>query len=191
MDPEVGAALIAFVAAAITVAMNSWASRRDAQERQQGELFTSALDHLVGKSQPRSVGIAALSVFLGVEPTTGTARWPRSKRSRLDRYGSAVARLLSSQLTYLLVHGENRGQAHEIGNIVAIGRLLFAPRLLDFVDGQQRQILLDAMKIYANHPFEVADRNAPTSHFVSVRSLRDIIDTEWVPRLGSTPAVAA
>jgi hypothetical protein len=88
------------------------------KERRSATLVT-ALGYFTGGSQNRSVGIAAIR---GLEANEDVG----------DEIRRTIAVLLHGQLLYLLGHGSNRWESHEVGNIQAMIEMYIelAPTLL-------------------------------------------------------------
>ena len=85
------------------------AANADLTRRQQFlAMTTTAISYFTGRSQPRSVGIAALRIV-------------RSYNQEWPLYQEAIRDLLQKQLIYLLAHGDNRWEAHEVANMEDMG----------------------------------------------------------------------
>lgn len=80
-----------------------------ADKTREAQLVIGALDHLIGGSQERTAGLAALRVL---SETTDDLRWAT--------YKPAITDLLSVQAQYVLTGGRNRWEAHEIANVRTI-----------------------------------------------------------------------
>src|SRR3954470_23028210 len=80
-----------------------------ADKSREAELVVSALNHLVGGSQERAAGLAALRLLESITPIE---RWAG--------YKGFIRNLLSTQLIFVLTEGRNRWEAHEIENAHAI-----------------------------------------------------------------------
>jgi len=104
-------------------------------ERRQrlGELVVIALEHFGGGSQNRSVGIAALRAL-------------RGDKRLWAQYRITAACLFVSQLRYLLAHGGNRWESHEIRNIEDMMSLLIEDDALR--DASRDPGLREAMQRY-------------------------------------------
>ncbi|GAA1998326.1 hypothetical protein [Microbacterium pumilum] len=132
----------ALIGAAVTAAITVWSGHR----QRENEMVIAALSHMVGGSQERTAGIAALDVLLG-EKGIKPGRFPQLFRRRA-RYVMAITWEYQAQLIYVLSHGPNRFAAHEITNVIAMGNRLFA-------EGQpwphawMRERLIVAMRSYA------------------------------------------
>lgn len=88
------------------------------EERQRlGDLVIIALENFGGGSQNRSVGIAALRAL-------------RNDKRLWAQYRTTAACLFVSQLRYLLAHGGNRWESHEIRNIEDMMSLLIEDNAL-------------------------------------------------------------
>lgn len=112
-----GAAILSTLASLVSAVMASRITTRVselnrdlqkviADKTREAELVVNALNHLVGGSQERTAGLAALNM-LRVE--TPLARW--------TGYENFVRTLLATQLIYVLTAGANRWQAHEVENV--------------------------------------------------------------------------
>ncbi|MDQ0030145.1 hypothetical protein J2S89_001970 [Arthrobacter bambusae] len=163
-------ALLGVVVATISsVSVTAWGNRR----QRENELVVSALTHLVGGSQERTAGIAALTVL--------SSRLPRR---RWAKYTPAVGQLLYSQLVYLLLHAGNRGQAHEIANIIAMADWLLSEGTFGFDEARKREHLLGAMESYTkNWPPLIKNKDDPEKPTKpddrSVFLLRNLILRTW------------
>ena len=203
MEPEVRAAMLAFVGVAVTVAITAYLSLRQIRSQHQRELLVSALEHMVGGSQSRAVGIAALRMLMDTnskDSDKGGAERPHdsvrfvSKRW-LKEYGRGVAHLLYTQMVYLLVHGGNRGQSHEVANVIAMGELLFSEPLVRYLNELQRGHLAVSMQSYLDRETSVpsnivpvleksergrkSDDKPPEDHPQSVYLLKNTITRNW------------
>lgn len=152
MQPEVLAAWVAAAAAAMSALVNAYITVRVNRHTSEMELVVSALNHFVGGSQERNAGIAALRVLSGAAATPD-----RKRRSYLTgnasfrswhKYGHAVGRLFCGQLVYILTHGKNRFQAHEIANVLAMAEWLFEDKTLGFDPSRDHPDLVAAMNTY-------------------------------------------
>jgi hypothetical protein len=93
-------AVLGFTGVAASVIVNGWLERR----RLFAEQLAIAFDRFK-QSQRRSAGVASLAAL-------------RASSPRLWRYhDTAVRDFLFAQCVYLLCHGSNRFQAHEIANL--------------------------------------------------------------------------
>ena len=124
-------------------------------------LTSTALGYFTGKSQPRSVGIAALRIV-----RTYSDQWPACQ--------GAIRDLLQKQLIYLLVHGENRWEAHEVANIEDMGDWLLLSGDFDPLSETRQQDLAAAVDQY--------ERDAPDPPSNAVSGLLWAFKT-WRPKL--------
>lgn len=126
MEQAVGAVVAACIALIGVVTSLTWQARRAREEarwredveterrkselqQRRLELFTTALSYIEGGSQRRNVGLAMLAIL----------------RSELEEeYPEAVSRLMLTQMRYLLVHGSNRWEGHELANMEAMADTL-------------------------------------------------------------------
>jgi hypothetical protein len=221
LDAAVVAAWIAAGAAALSAAVTAYFVASSGRRQQENELVVSALTHFVGRSQERSAGLAALRVLSGgagsfprdasmAQPPPGSwvrvfarlwfaARASRS-RARWSRYAPAVGQLFYRQLIYVLCHGRNRWEAHEIANVVAMADWLVNDEMLAFNDPQQRKQLDTAMCTYLSdwgaevkkpkeENLKDPDENSlpPHAHYESVKFVTKKINNEWRKRLTESP----
>lgn len=107
-----------------------------ADKSREAELVVSSLDHLVGGSQERTAGLAALRLLKSLTPVE---RW--------TRYEVFVRDLLSTQLIFVLTEGRNRWEAHEAENARMISAWLLADRQFLSEDAQVR--IRQAVERYA------------------------------------------
>ncbi len=136
MEEEVIAAFVAAGAAILAAGANAFITHSTAQQRRDAEMTLTALQHFEGHSQPRSVGIAALTVLRGNRKV-----WMRSR--------DMVAQLFYRQLLYLYSHGKNRWQAHEISNMEAMTEWLLSDMdILPAPTQSMRKALRQAMSRY-------------------------------------------
>jgi hypothetical protein len=121
-QPQVVAALItggAAILAAVFSGLAAWrvgnlsgkVQQSIADRSTETNLIVTALNHLVGGSQERTAGVAALRVL---KDTALSDRW--------HDYDDAVRNLLTTQLQFILARGRNRWEAHEIANAQEIAR---------------------------------------------------------------------
>jgi len=103
-------------------------------------------------------------------------------------------------LIYVLCHGRNRWQAHEIANVVAMVDWLITDEMLAFDNSQQRKQLTEAMCTYLNDwgadvkkarekALKEEDKNSlpPRAHYESVVFVTKKINDEWKQRLSGSP----
>ena len=116
-SPQVIAAWIAAAAATLSAVASIIANVRTARLSREvsvliaetsieTQLVVQALNNLIGGSQKRATGLAALRILKAITPD---ARW--------NYYDQAVTQLIATQVEYLLTGGTNRWEAHEIQNI--------------------------------------------------------------------------
>lgn len=196
MDVTVEASLIALlgvvVATIASLAITAWGNRRE----RENELVVAALTHLVGGSQERTAGLAALTILSGSNPyphTESNAAAPHSRRSRRaqrhwGRYAPAVGQLIYAQLMYLLLHASNRHKAHEIANIIAMADWLLRDGSFRFEHARQRAHLRRAMDSYVKvKPFlkrEGEGFSDDDTDASSVYLLQNLISDVWLGQLG-------
>jgi hypothetical protein len=217
MDAAVVAAWIAAGAAALSAVVNAYFIASSGRRQQENELVVSALTHFVGGSQERSAGLATLRVLSGgagsfpsdasvTQPPprswvrVGTRLWLASRagqsRAAWSRYAPAVGQLFYRQLIYVLCHGRNRWEAHEIANVVAMADWLINDEMLAFDDSRQREHLATAMCTYLNdweaEVKKVKDKALKNSdedilphrsHYESADFVIKKINNEWKKRL--------
>ena len=113
------AALFALFGVIASLVTSTITNRRDSRIRQrtevqqrQFEVLSTAMTYLDGGSQRRAVGLAMLEVI-----------WDDDVRKK---YEESITRLLITQLNYLLVHGRNRWEGHELANMTTIVKKLAA-----------------------------------------------------------------
>jgi hypothetical protein len=103
-EAAVVGALVGAVVGAL-VAAGGFAVQARLETRQRfGSLVILSFEHLTGGSQKRSVGIAGLRALQGDEKL-----W--------RQYREAAMGLFVAQLRYVLIHGRNRWEWHEVRNI--------------------------------------------------------------------------
>jgi hypothetical protein len=118
MSDELAAGLISAVVvllvAVITTVVSMWTTRKQlkeaadvARKERMSATLVTALGYFTGGSQNRSVGIAAI-------------RGLQEKWVIGTEYRDTLVALLRGQLLYLLAHGSNRWESHEVGNIQAM-----------------------------------------------------------------------
>jgi hypothetical protein len=186
-NPTIVVGVIAFVGVALTALAGVWSSHHKTRADQRAQLVISALSHLVGGTQNRSVGIAALRMVmyenepkrLGRRKKATAAQQRKLSEKRITEYGTSISPLLYSQLAYLLVHGSRRGYSHEVSNIVAMGNLLLLTKLVVLLDKPQKAHLRVAVEKYL--------QNSPDDDLESVYYLKNIIKERWLPRWGEYP----
>lgn len=115
------------LSAARTRRITTELQRVTADRTREAELVVNALNHLVGGSQERAAGLAALS-FLKSE--TPSERWAA--------YENSVRDLLVKQLIFVLTAGRNRWEAHEVENVREIANWFINGGRLDFGDVEPR-----------------------------------------------------
>ncbi|MGC5075675.1 hypothetical protein [Agrococcus sp. DT81.2] len=170
MDPLLTAPLIGLTGALVGVIATVVVTTSTSRTQREDELVMSALSHLVGGSQHRTAGIAALHVLRGAAVKGGRAgRW--------HRYRSAIDALVYAQLLYLLMHGGNRGQAHEIANMDSMAEWLFDGDAAELRDEQKRVQLQEAMQRYARAP-ATSESEVDTTRWMQRR-----IENHWLARL--------
>ena len=177
-------ALIAAAAVIITTSATIIITYLSAQRQRELALVVSALDHLVGKTQNRSTGIAALKILAGPPRRDGSGA-----RRHWRRYAPATGQLLYSQLVYILLHGTRRTKAHEVANAIAIGNWLLDEPAFEFTDDERIQHLDWAMRRYTERAKHSTNYRAD-SDSGSVDMLIDRINTRWRPILGALAARA-
>jgi len=89
------------------------------------ELVVTALGHLVGGTQERAAGIAALRALKALADT----RWPD--------YGSVVGQVLYTQLVFVLTRGRNRWEGHEVVNLETMSKWLASDGTLALDDNMR------------------------------------------------------
>ncbi len=121
------AALIGFVGG-LVVAAYTFRQKAD-------ELFLAGLQYLEGKSQKRTLGIAAI-----------TLSW-NSRRHR-----KVIGPLLVGVATYLLLESKQEDAAHELENLRRIMNLLTSPRGRASLGEGDRAALLAGLRKKKQHP---------------------------------------
>ncbi len=104
-------AVVSLVSALMVARNTARVNRLIADRTREAELVVNALSHLVGGSQERTAGLAALTLLRAETPSE---RWAG--------YESSIERLLSTQMIYVLTAGRNRWQAHEVENMRQIAK---------------------------------------------------------------------
>lgn len=104
-------AVVALLVALLTTGVTIWATRKqlketaDAARRERASSsLVTALGYFTGGSQNRSVEISAIRGLEG-------------KKDLGEQFRNTVVPLFRGQLLYLLAHGSNRWESHEVGNI--------------------------------------------------------------------------
>jgi len=135
MAPQVVAAWIAAAAAIGAAAVNIYFTLFNERRRRDAEMMITALGYFEGKSQRRSVGIAALEVL-------------RSRSKAWNEYRETVRQLFYRQLLYLFSHGVNRWETHEVANMEQMAVWLLDGKTLPAIDEHMRNRIHLAVKRY-------------------------------------------
>jgi hypothetical protein len=129
------AVLVGGIAALVAVSIH----RRE----QVAQIIIAALEHMGGKTQERSAGLAALDVM-----THRAKRRAIALRRVWKVYSPAVGRQLFRQLTYVLNYGENRCKDHEIENLIVMFGWLLDDNRFQFDALEERSRLRDSLEKY-------------------------------------------
>lgn len=136
MAPQVIAAWIAAAAAIGAAMVNIYFTLFNERRRRDAEMMITALGYFEGKSQRRSVGIAALEVL-------------RNRSKAWNEYREAVRQLFYRQLLYLFPHGTNRWETHEVANMEQMTEWLLDGKILPAPSAEMRNRLRLAVERYA------------------------------------------
>jgi len=114
------------------------------------DMWTEALSYFDGKSQRRTVGIAMLKVLMS-----------RPSSSDRVRYATQAYQVFHTQAQYLLLHGSNRHQSHEIENLTLLIETLLYDDGFDWMiaSADRPKVLSEALASYKENAEEEKDRD--------------------------------
>ncbi|WP_448640253.1 hypothetical protein [Geodermatophilus sp. URMC 63] len=152
-------------------------------EQRQFEVLTTAVGYLEGGSQRRNVGLAMLAILRQLE----------------DKDQEAVFRLILTQARYLLAHGSNRWEGHELANLEGMLEILLGrgQTWLEVVPGRVSGFRADVDRFlndsegYMGWDPEADRKDGGRPNISAIEHIREVLKEAKVHLVDKAPPVSA